>query len=463
MHSSVSIKLCSVDKLDMKILIVDDEVGILEILTFFVEENAPKNSQILQANGGKKAIEILNKDSIDLCICDHNMPVGMGPIVLDHIIKNKLPTKFVLCSTVIPSDDPVNYPAAHIFANVQKPEIFQGIETIFEKLKTGQSQTTEVILDSTEFLPVTTDFLNLLLFAPSDVYIRLSDKKMVKCLNRNSIFTKKENQKYHDKGITTLYLKTENDKTLLLSIIKKRIREFLTGNVITLANRLALSHHQICEMIKLEGMTPEHQEMVKETITQSAKIISSNDKLNDYWERFDLLGDYPSQVYTLQILIASMVLKKLDRASSDTMMKISLAAFLQDITLDNVELLKMKDYQDFIKNKNKFTDEEQKKFLAHPQTTCDLIAKCRELPEDVDRIILEQHEAPNGNGFPKRLNANQTTSLSCLLILSGLMAKLILEKKSKLTKIEFVNYFQQEGYNKGNYKEVFDAIRDILL
>lgn len=447
----------------MKILIVDDEVGIVEILTFFVEENAPKNSQIFQASGGKKAIEILKKESIDLCICDHNMPEGMGPIVLDHIIKNKLPTKFVLCSTVIPSDDPVNYPAAHVYTNVQKPEIFQGIEKIFERLKIGEAKTTEVILDSAEFLPVTTDFLNLLLFAPSDVYIKLSDKKMVKCLNRNSIFTKKETQKYHEKGINTLYLKTENDKTLLLSIIKKRIREFLTGNVITLANRLALSHHQICEMIKLEGMTPDHQEMVKDTIIQSARIISSNEKLSDYWERFDLLGDYPSQVYTLQILIASMVLKKLNRSSNEVLMKISLAAFLQDITLDNVELLKLKDYPDFIKNKNKFTEEEQKKFLEHPQKTCELIAKFREIPDDVDRIILEHHEAPNGNGFPKRLSANQTTSLSCLLILSGIMAKLVLEKQSKLTKIEFVNYFQQEGYNKGNYKEVFEALRDILL
>ena len=442
----------------LKILIVDDEEAIREILGFFVDEIVGPDSKIVQAESGQAAILELKKDQYDICICDHNMPNGMGPSVLKFITEEKMPVKFVLCSTVTPSDDPVNYPAELVFGNIQKPEIFKGVEQVFSKLNVNENDEWK----SVDYIPVTIEFLSVILFAPSDVYIRLSEKKVVKCLNKNDIFDQNEKEKYKAKSINTLFLKTEGDKSLILTNIRKRIKDFLTGSEMKVTDRLALTHHQMSEMIKLEGMTPEHQEMVRETIFQTAKIISLNPKLCDFWDRLDMLGEYPSQVYTLQVVLASAALKKLSWFSESTFVKLSLAAFVQDITLNNLELIKIKDYVHFQKEKDKFTEQERQMYLLHPQAACELVASFRDIPPDVDRIVLEQHEMPNGNGFPKMLSANHTSPLSCLFIISGLLAKLMIERKGPYNKAEFMQKFSNDGYNKGNYKEVFEAIAEVL-
>ena len=442
----------------LKVLIVDDEEAIREILGFFVDEIAGPESKIVHAESGQAAIAELKKEKFDLCICDHNMPNGMGPSVLKFITEEKMSVKFVLCSTVTPSDDPVNYPAELVFGNIQKPEIFKGVEHVFSMLKIAENDEWK----SVDYIPVTIEFLALILFAPADVYIRLSEKKVVKCLNKNDIFDQTEKEKYKAKAINTLFLKTEGDKSLILTNIRRRIKDFLTGSEMRVTDRLALTHHQMCEMIKLEGMTPEHQEMVRETIFQTAKIINLNSKLSDFWDRLDMLGDYPSQVYTLQVVIASATFKNLSWFSESTFIKLSLAAFVQDITLSNLELIKIIDYVQFQKEKEKFSEEERQMYLHHPQAACELIAGFRDIPSDVDRLVLEQHEMPNGNGFPRMLNANQTGPLSCLFILSGLLAKIMIDNKGPIHKAEFIQKFSSEGYNKGNYKEIFEAMAEIL-
>lgn len=445
----------------MKVLIVDDEDGIREIISFIIEEMTANQWIVSHARSGQEAVSKMQAEQFDLCICDHNMPDGMGPSVLKFIIEQKLNVKFVLCSTVIPSDDPVSYPEDHVFTNIQKPDIFQGVEKLTGLLSHALLPK-DLELDSREFIPVTVDFLSLVRFVPADVYIKLSDRKMVKCFNKGSVFSQEEKEKYKQKEVGTLYLKTEGEKNIVLHNIKKRIREFLTGSDLKLTDRLALTHHQICAMIKLEGLTSEHQETVKEIIQQTAKIISSNEKLSDLWDRMDILGDYPSQLYSLQVMLASLILKKLNWNSDATFIKVSLAAFLQDITLDNLELLKIKDYAHFFAEKERFSDDDKKQFLAHPAAASELIAKFKEVPPDVDRIVLEQHEMPNGNGFPKMLSATHTGPLSCLFILTGIVAKELIANKGQFSRRQFIEQFEKDGYNKGNYKESFDAIASLL-
>ena len=117
----------------MKILIVDDESDITEIVEFLTLEKFPAGTKTLIASSGNKAIKLINEyHDIDLCICDHNMADGMGPDVLKYIIKLKSKIKFVLNSTVVPADQPLEYPANFIFSNIQKPDISGGIDRLFE-------------------------------------------------------------------------------------------------------------------------------------------------------------------------------------------------------------------------------------------------------------------------------------------------------------------------------------------
>ena len=69
----------------MKILVIDDDCNLRELITEVLQEKYT----VIQANNGKKGLEILDNDSsIDLIITDIIMPDVDGIEVVYHIKKN---------------------------------------------------------------------------------------------------------------------------------------------------------------------------------------------------------------------------------------------------------------------------------------------------------------------------------------------------------------------------------------
>ncbi len=71
---------------NMKILIVDDSRAMRRIVKKFLNNHDFNN--LLEAAHGKKALEILQNDSIDLIISDLNMPVMDGLEMLEIVKEN---------------------------------------------------------------------------------------------------------------------------------------------------------------------------------------------------------------------------------------------------------------------------------------------------------------------------------------------------------------------------------------
>jgi two-component system response regulator (stage 0 sporulation protein F) len=64
------------------ILIVDDELDLRELLAQMLES---EGFRVSQASGGRMALEILKKESVDLVISDVRMPDGDGVELLKNI------------------------------------------------------------------------------------------------------------------------------------------------------------------------------------------------------------------------------------------------------------------------------------------------------------------------------------------------------------------------------------------
>ena len=72
--------------------------------------------------------------------------------------------------------------------------------------------------------------------------------------------------------------------------------------------------------------------------------------------------------------------------------KLLLASLLQDVTLTNDDLIKIRSIND--PNFKMFTEEEQEDFKNHPQKAANLSTFFNGF-SDVDFILMEQHEHPN--------------------------------------------------------------------
>ncbi len=90
----------------MKILIIDDEKEIIDILKLFI--NARYTNEILQAQSGNEAIKIMEKekDNIALALVDWRMKDGNGAVVYNWLKERNFPFPYIMAST----DYPETYP-----------------------------------------------------------------------------------------------------------------------------------------------------------------------------------------------------------------------------------------------------------------------------------------------------------------------------------------------------------------
>ncbi len=110
---------------DYKLLIVDDEPFIREFLSTILM--AP-GRQIKEASNGQEALEIIEKEDIDLVILDNMMPIMSG-IALLKIINQRFSDIFVIMLTAYGDKQLLKEAISnHVFDFIEKP-ILQEIVT----------------------------------------------------------------------------------------------------------------------------------------------------------------------------------------------------------------------------------------------------------------------------------------------------------------------------------------------
>lgn len=441
----------------MKILIADDENDLTEIIEFIVHDKFPKLTQTFIAKNSVEAIAILKTELIDYVISDHNMPGGNGNEILAYIIANKLNTKHIICSTVNHEDFPDLYPPGNIFFQIIKPAITEGVKALAALVK--DQTPASVPQEETVFIPITIRFLNLLGKAPADLYIQISETKYIKCINVNEPFTEEDNHKFLNKNVNSLCVKKPYDENAVTTLLNSVIDHIMAKQSISLNEKMATVHEQLFKLLAFTEVSEKLKEVTKANISQTVSLMMKHEVLADFWKEINLMGEYPSQLYSLHSTIASIIVKKLTWSSEATMYKLTMAAFMQDISLTSVALMKIFDSQHFLEIQETLSDKEIKCFLDHPVKSSDLVKTFKEIPPDVDKMVLEQNEMPDGSGFPRRMNASQISPLSCLFILSGLMAREILAEGKKFNVQNFTAKLENKGYSRGNFKDTFNVIK----
>jgi CheY-like chemotaxis protein len=103
-----------------KILLVDDEINLLDPVINHLK-NSKEQIQILTALNGEQAVEILNKDSVDLVITDLRMPVMDGFELLLHMKKKFSAIPTIVMSSFITSEIREKLKPLGIVRLIEKP------------------------------------------------------------------------------------------------------------------------------------------------------------------------------------------------------------------------------------------------------------------------------------------------------------------------------------------------------
>lgn len=453
----------------MKILYAEDNEDLRDLFLTKLELTSQK--EVVGVESGNAALEVLKKDKeIAVVISDYTMPEGDGAFLYKNVRKDFPNLPFILFSGIdlddvedlktLLKDHPQN-------GMINKPPKPGELETILNKVFEGATQATPVgtdaVVPNTQvYRAVKIKFFVNMNSAPVDAYIRLSDEKYVKVIKTDEPYSSEQIMRYSEKGVKELFV-AETDLAkfnnyCLDSMVKILMAKDMKEE--TVVEVQARVHEMVHNQLSKIGIDEHTMEMMKGSIETSIRVIDSTPSLTDLLKKVMKEGGYIYQHSLFISHLAGAILKKVDWGSDDTKMKVMTAAFLHDTAFLDHELAKRSDLmtEDF-KNLN---PKEWEIILNHPTKASEMTKGLRNFPPDIDAIIAQHHELPDGTGYPRQLSSLRVAPLAAVFNLTHHFVNAVYRDGFTTETRDKCLKEMSEKFNTGNYKKPLDGILKVF-
>ncbi len=292
----------------------------------------------------------------------------------------------------------------------------------------------------------------------ADVYIKLSDEKFVKVINKDEMYDSGLIEKYTQRGVEKFYIR-EDDFKLFFNHFQTLLRNELYKEEISeekLIETQLSSVSFVHEALSSFNFSPDIVELVENITHSNIRLVKkSNTKLFDMLKHIVRSKSYLYEHSLMTSYISIEIAKKMNWSNTNTLEKLSLASLLHDIYLDD----KLAKVHDIEKEKLKELDwKETKRVQDHSFQIAQQIRSSEGFPPDLDNILLNHHELPDSSGYPRGLSALKISPISCIFILSEKIAHTLFFEGDSGDTVNKLN-LELEKYNFGNFKKAFQGAR----
>ena len=293
---------------------------------------------------------------------------------------------------------------------------------------------------------------------PYDVYMELTSTKFGKVIAKDKFYTHQLIQNYSKKGVKYLYLRKDEHLKFLSISIQNLIKIYESKLADKKKNLLlhlktAFFLHQF---IKTASVSDDVNTLAHHFIDSVFHFVRVNDHFSDL---IDSVNDTGNITFAEQSVATAYVCEKMlihmGWTADMSRGKLILAALLQDIHLTNDDLIKIRSVND--PNLKMFSEDDQATFVSHPQKAAQLSTLFNGF-SDVDFILLEQHEHPTGDGFPKGINSSSLTTISCLFIIANNFVSRLASSPKNPHRYKEIIQSMKRVYNTGNFKDPVKAL-----
>lgn len=369
----------------MKILLVDDDTTILELLAIILE-NIFNPEIIDRATRPDHGIEKLSKTTYDLVICDFEMsPHGNGEMVFNYIVENAIQSKFVLFSSENKENlqmlkaEQFNTSQFNYLSKPAKPKVFKEFIKGIIDLPQIQSEAA--------FCPIRIH--NFLRFSGTQcsIFVKLSNNKYVKILNPGDNYDIEFIDKYIAKKVTHLYIEKKDYDSFLVEFggSKFLISDGLTTN--NFIKEAQKTHRYLSTLMSGIGISEYALDIAEQISSQVLKQASGEKSLKDLLANLINSKDYSYDHTYLITCICSHLCKELG-LSQKVLERLSFASLVHDIGISNAETCYIHDLKP--KNIENLDKEEIQSIKGHH----DILKNFKNLPDitdDVQMILTHHH------------------------------------------------------------------------
>lgn len=320
----------------------------------------------------------------------------------------------------------------------------------------GESTPSE---DEPEFHPVRTGLLTTLSPLKADIFIRLNPTKFLKLFQAGDEFSERDLEKYRDKkGIEYLYLRSDS-----ISVLIDRLRRDIEAiakkkdlEIGELAETFENVHGAFEDLSRTARVTPEIEEMTRMQIDLVVKSLRFNWGYSKILDTLGRKGGYIANHSLLLSYLTCLIANKTRWGSENTSSKLCFAAFLHDMAAEDQRLAALSSLEEFERYKGDFPENAYRTFIFHPARAAERYRQFKDAPHDVETIIIEHHEKPDGTGFPRRLNHTQINPLAAIFIVAHEFLYFTARHEGGFNAKAFVRSVKH--WKKGNFAEILEAI-----
>lgn len=443
----------------MKVLLISENKDLKELFSFQISSRHP--IQVKECIDSKEAAEILSRETdIELLISPYNAADTAMLTSLQNL-KSPLPTIFILDAKGTKPEKGALKGIA-VLGEVTPANLVEGVSALIKDFleKAAKPGDSEV-----DFCPIRTNLLIRATPLKSDIYIRLSKTKFVKMFKTGDEFDHRDLERYYQtKKVEYMYLR-KAEMSEFIEKFRRELDELLAKTDLKQEEAVQaaeMSQEAIHELVHKVGFTEEVQELAKKNVELTLKTIGAHPKLSDLLKNVAQAGNYLSAHSTLLALVTCCVAKEMEWGSESTFSKLVLASYMHDISVADPALAQVNTLRELEDKKGSFDEEMVKAYHLHPAKSADVVRSFKEIPADVDLIVQQHHERPNGSGFPRGLSHNYIAPLGAVFIVSHDLTQAILEQKDAFKLPDFVDE-KKPFYNQGNFKKVMVALEKVKL
>lgn len=434
------------------ILIVDDEEDIRDIYEMILRRAFPLD--VVVAESGNKALNIIKTRGMpEIIISDLRMPDGDGYFLYQQIQENKWKIPFVVSST----DAELTrnkFPDIHGF--IEKPNITAALIGLVDAVVSQHKS-------PPTYVPIRISLLLRSGTSNFDLYMKLSDTKFIKVINAGEAFIPSDAERFRNKGLEHLLI-TAGDAESFLKAFEKNLSTMMSSE--TVAPELVVTSLETLETVERIasslGWTPAVIHAAKNAVNLAVKAVSAEPNLLKIFK--NKLSN-PQSIYSSHVGMSALLscgfCHNLGWVSESTQMKLGLASLMHDIAVDE------KKYEDIMLWNQAASDLNDKsaeisKYRNHPAEAANLLLTMKDLPADVDQIILQHHEMKDGTGFPRGLISSRISPMASVFIIVEDLINFLEDSTDFDEKILLFIKYRESRYNSGNFKKVFDVLKETV-
>lgn len=435
-----------------KILIIHSDKEMAYYLKFLVD--GIEESDFTYRESLQEVLETENGlfDVHDITICEFNI-IGFTKL----LEKIKEDNKISLITAFNAKNKELFNETIEYHPQISGYQIDKGETYKFRTVYKRTARLSDRNQNETKYCKIRADYFLNFTKVVCDVFIKISDEKYVRIIARHQEYDNDEIEKYKGRDIHYFYIKEVDYKIFINAITKfftQRSQEKLP-KLISNKNLLpTVCHETVHEIISKIGINEQALILTNNALNETFSLIEKNDifKLlkstlhqNSFISEFSMLTSY----------ISCAVCKESDLSGPENFLRLSLAAFFADISLDNDELAKVETLNEL----NISSDKKKKIILNHPIQSAKILEKIDGLPLGVDNIIIKHHERYDGSGFPRGIDYTRIEPLCVIFIISCELAYTLYDTGYNRDIILGKILDMEEKYIKGSFPKMISAMK----